>query len=115
MALTLKVFSSWLDNDELSSQSCLGHGKGDKSRYGIANMKHMLKLGTMVVHSSEMKLLTKKNPIDGFHLWHAAIRRDLKEILEELHQLRSSFCLPSLMSLVAQLKFFADVLNFYRL
>ncbi|PHT47829.1 hypothetical protein CQW23_12037 [Capsicum baccatum] len=111
--LIQEVFSSWLDNDELSSQSCLGHGKGDKSRYGIANMKHMLKLGTMVVHSSEMKLLTKKNPIDGFHLWHAAIRRDLKEILEELHQLRSSFCLPSLMSLVAQLKFFADVLNFY--
>ncbi|XP_059303890.1 zinc finger protein BRUTUS-like At1g74770 isoform X1 [Lycium ferocissimum] len=111
--LIQELFISWLDNTELSAQSCLEHGKGTKSHYGIANMKHMLKLGTMVVHSSEMKLLTKKNPIDGFHLWHAAIRRDLKEILEELHQLRSSFCLSTLMSLVAQLKFFADVLNFY--
>ncbi|KAJ8536429.1 hypothetical protein K7X08_034830 [Anisodus acutangulus] len=111
--LIQEVFISWLDNSELSSESCLEHEKGAKSHYGIANMKHMLKLGTMVVHSSEMKLLTKKNPIDGFHLWHAAIRRDLKEILEELHQLRSSFCLSTLMSLVAQLKFFADVLNFY--
>lgn len=78
-------------------------------------MKHMLKQGTVVVHSREMKQPTKKNAIDGFHLWHAAIRRDLKEILEELYQLRSSFCLSTLMSLVAQLKFFADVLNFYRL
>lgn len=111
--LIQEVFISWLDNNELSSQSCLELGKGAKSHYGIANMKHMLKLGTMVVRSSEMKLRTKKNPIDGFHLWHAAIRRDLREILEELHQLRSSFCLSTLMSLVAQLKFFADVLNFY--
>ncbi|KAJ8553861.1 hypothetical protein K7X08_024539 [Anisodus acutangulus] len=111
--LIQEVFISWLDNNELSAQSCLEYGKGAKSHYGIANMKHMLKLGTIVVHSSDMKLLTKKNPIDGFHLWHAAIRRDLKEILEELHQLRSSFCLSTLMSLVAQLKFFADVLNFY--
>lgn len=111
----LKVFISWLDNNELSAQSCLEHGKGANSHYGIANMKHMLKERTIVVHSSEMKLPTKKNPIDGFHLWHAAIRRDLKEILEELHHLRNSFCLSTLMSLVAQLKFFAEVLNFYRL
>ncbi|CAN4088160.1 unnamed protein product [Withania somnifera] len=107
------VFISWFDNNEPSSHSCLERGKGAKSLYGIANMKHMLKLGPMVICSREMKLLTKKKPIDGFHLWHAAIRRDLKEILEELHQLRSSFCLSTLMSLVAQLKFFADVLNFY--
>uniref|UniRef100_M1B0F7 Zinc finger protein n=1 Tax=Solanum tuberosum TaxID=4113 RepID=M1B0F7_SOLTU len=111
--LIQEVFISWLDNNELSAQSYLEHGKGAKSHYGIANMKHMLKERTMVIHSSEMKLPTKKNPIDGFHLWHAAIRRDLKEILEELHQLRNSFCLSTLMSLVAQLKFFADVLNFY--
>lgn len=99
----LKVIISWLDR------------KGAKSHYGTANMKHILKLEMMVIQSSEMKLLTEQNPIDGFHLWHAAVRRDLKEILEELHQLRSSFCLSTLMSLVAQLKFFADVLNFYRL
>ncbi|XP_016511441.2 zinc finger protein BRUTUS-like At1g74770 isoform X1 [Nicotiana tabacum] len=101
--LIQEVFISWLDK----------HGKGAKSHYGTANMKHILKLEMMVVQSGEMKLLTKQNPIDGFHLWHAAVRRDLKEILEELHQLRSSFCLSTLMSLVAQLKFFADVLNFY--
>ncbi|XP_010318962.1 zinc finger protein BRUTUS-like At1g74770 isoform X1 [Solanum lycopersicum] len=111
--LIQEVFISWLDNNELSAQSCLEHGKGANSHYGIANMKHMLKERTIVVHSSEMKLPTKKNPIDGFHLWHAAIRRDLKEILEELHHLRNSFCLSTLMSLVAQLKFFAEVLNFY--
>ncbi|TMW88949.1 hypothetical protein EJD97_017858 [Solanum chilense] len=111
--LIQEVFISWLDNNELSAQSCLEHGEGAKSHYGIANMKHMLKERTIVVHSSEMKLPTKKNPIDGFHLWHAAIRRDLKDILEELHHLRNSFCLSTLMSLVAQLKFFAEVLNFY--
>lgn len=111
--LVQEVFISWLDNNELYAQSRLKYGKGAKPHYGIGNMKHMLKQGTVVVHSREMKQPTKKNAIDGFHLWHAAIRRDLKEILEELYQLRSSFCLSTLMSLVAQLKFFADVLNFY--
>ncbi|PQP92709.1 uncharacterized protein Pyn_05967 [Prunus yedoensis var. nudiflora] len=53
------------------------------------------------------------NPVDGLHLWHAAIMKDLTKILEELYQLRSSSSFLSLDSIVVQLKFFADVLAFY--
>ncbi|XP_061358857.1 zinc finger protein BRUTUS-like At1g18910 [Gastrolobium bilobum] len=53
------------------------------------------------------------NQVNVLHLWHDAIKKDLKEILKELYLLRKSSCFQNLDSILIQLKFFADVLIFY--
>ncbi|XP_059289814.1 zinc finger protein BRUTUS-like At1g74770 isoform X2 [Lycium ferocissimum] len=107
--LIQEVFISWLDdNKEASFRSCTKYGNGAKFHYGKANMKYIFELEKQQLNSSE-----EQNPIDGFHIWHAAITRDLRVIMEELYQLRSSLCVSTLLSVVTQLKFFADVFTFY--
>ncbi|KAB2053368.1 hypothetical protein ES319_A12G183300v1 [Gossypium barbadense] len=54
-----------------------------------------------------------KNPIDGLLFWQGAIQKDLKEILAELHQVKTSSCFQNLDFIVLRLKFLADVLIFY--
>lgn len=55
-----------------------------------------------------------KNPVDGIHIWHNAIRKDLQVILLELYHMRSFNTFSDLASLVVQLNFMADTLIFYR-
>ncbi|XP_049345318.1 zinc finger protein BRUTUS-like At1g74770 [Solanum verrucosum] len=115
--LIQEVFISWLDdNKEESSRSCIKDGKGAKFHYGKANMKYIFEMDVLLVQCKEMqhqKASEEHNPIDGFHIWHAAITRDLRVIMEELYQLRSSLCVSTLLSVITQLKFFADVFTFY--
>ncbi|OMO96591.1 Zinc finger, RING-type [Corchorus capsularis] len=53
------------------------------------------------------------NPVDGLRLWHAAIQKDLKDILVELHQIKISSYFQNLDFIVLRLKFLVDVLFFY--
>ncbi|CAJ2664463.1 unnamed protein product [Trifolium pratense] len=53
------------------------------------------------------------NQVKVLHLWHNAIKKDLKEIQQELYLMRSSSCFQNLDSILIQLKFLADVLVFY--
>ncbi|XP_009769593.1 zinc finger protein BRUTUS-like At1g74770 isoform X3 [Nicotiana sylvestris] len=112
-----KVFISWLDdNKEPSFWSCIKHGRGAKFHYGAANMKYIFELDVLMVQCREKQQLEAsegQNPIDGFLIWHTAITRDLRVIMEELYQLRSSLCVSTLSSVITQLKFFADVFTFY--
>ncbi|KAI9117590.1 hypothetical protein K1719_011756 [Acacia pycnantha] len=55
----------------------------------------------------------RANQVNVLYLWHNAIKKDMKELLEELHQIRNNTCFHNLDSLLNQLKFFADVLIFY--
>ncbi|KAK6924931.1 Zinc finger, CHY-type [Dillenia turbinata] len=55
----------------------------------------------------------QKNPFDGISLWHAIIKKELEQIVEELHQMRISKNFSSWSSVVVQLKFLADVIIFY--
>ncbi|XP_054821497.1 zinc finger protein BRUTUS-like At1g18910 isoform X3 [Prosopis cineraria] len=55
----------------------------------------------------------RANQVNILHLWHNAIKKDMKEMLEELHQIRNNTCFHNLDSLLIQLKFFADVLICY--
>nr|XP_009594411.1 zinc finger protein BRUTUS-like At1g74770 isoform X2 [Nicotiana tomentosiformis] len=115
--LIQEVFISWLDdNKESSFWSCIKYGRGAKFHYGAANMKYIFELDVLMVQCREKQQLEAsegQNPIDGFHIWHAAITRDLRVIMEELYQLRSSLCVSTLSSVITQLKFFADVFTFY--
>ncbi|KAE9610036.1 putative aminoacyltransferase, E1 ubiquitin-activating enzyme [Lupinus albus] len=53
------------------------------------------------------------NQVNVLQLWHEAIKKDLKEILKELHLIRNSSCFQNLDAIVTQINFFADVLFFY--
>ncbi|KAK4375621.1 hypothetical protein RND71_006298 [Anisodus tanguticus] len=106
-----EVFISWLDdNKEASFWSSIKIGKGAKFNFGKANMDLLM---VQCREKQQLKASEEQNPIDGFHIWHAAITRDLRVILEELYQLRSSLCVSALLSVLTQLKFFADVFTFY--
>lgn len=54
------------------------------------------------------------NPIDGLRLWHSAIRNDLEGILKDLYEIRRSQEFSTLDLTIVLLKFFTDVLIFYR-
>lgn len=76
------------------------------------------------VEAEDMKCVLKfhsaqdsgQSPVDGIHLWHGAIMKDLKEVLKCLFQVKSctTTALSNLDSLVVQIKFLADVILFYR-
>jgi zinc finger-like protein len=106
-----EVVISWLgNNNQLSSGTYTRIGEGvqcpDGSKMLFGENWNWIKeycIQTNVGH----------NPIDCLNLWHGAIRKDLKEILEELCQIRSSSSFSNLDSIVLRLNFLADVLSFY--
>lgn len=58
--------------------------------------------------------IPKFSLIDGFNIWHGAIRRDLETALKALHLLKSSGVFSNLSAVLLQLKFLLDVVVFYR-
>ncbi|KAM5570638.1 hypothetical protein ABKV19_011336 [Rosa sericea] len=108
-----EVVSSWLANKGQAR-----HTGDDES----ADMKKLLKSHSPKRFFEENWSCMKKDssqtdtgysPVDGLHLWHGAIRKDLEKIMGELYQLRSSVNFLDIDSIVVQLKFLADVLTFY--
>ncbi|KAF5186084.1 Zinc finger protein brutus-like [Thalictrum thalictroides] len=55
----------------------------------------------------------KHHPVDILHLWHGAIKKGLREVLEKLYQIKSLNAFSSLASIGGQVKFLVDVLIFY--
>ncbi|CAA2997772.1 zinc finger protein BRUTUS-like At1g74770 isoform X1 [Olea europaea var. sylvestris] len=118
--LLQEVIVSWLGNSKRSdSDGCSNYGKRPHFYYELSTFEDSL--SESKIHSEEQQQKKassickndEQNPIEGIHLWHAAIRRDFNEILEELHQIRSSSSFSSLASVMTQLRFVADVLIFY--
>lgn len=116
-----EVVISWLGNNNQPFGSPTRIGEEAQS-VGPANLKDALKVYSSKSFSTEirqwkevfgLKTNVGQNPVDGLHLWHGAIRKDLKGILEELYQIRSSDSFSTLASVIVQLKFLADVLIFY--
>ena len=114
---------SWLHNNNPSSfADCNEIGKGAEIPDLLASSKDILKLCASKSFYGEKwwsknashKTSVKRTAIDGLHLWHDAIRKDFKGILKDLYQIRSSQQFSTLGSVIVQLKFFADVLIFYR-
>ncbi|KAF5459796.1 hypothetical protein F2P56_019714 [Juglans regia] len=119
----LEVVNSWLGNDDQPScGSYTSVGKDIQCPDGCADMRGKLKMHLSKWSFSEnwnwikarfIQTDVGQNPIHCLNIWHGAIRKDLKEILEELYQIRSSGCFSNLDSIVIRLKFLADVLSFY--
>ncbi|MBA0656666.1 hypothetical protein Goklo_009004, partial [Gossypium klotzschianum] len=115
----LKVVVSWLDKKHRTGfEFHIELAKGVQPLDGPISIKskfkfHLIKnpLGWMKAPCFQTN--TGNNPIDGLLFWQGAIQKDLKEILAELHQVKTSSCFQNLDFIVLRLKFLADVLIFY--
>lgn len=114
---------SWIQHEEISSEAGNIYRKAHQLLDLLSSSKDMHKLYLPQLHNEREEQLNKACPVQisgveipfkGINLWHAALRRDFAQILEELYQIRSSNCFASLSSVIVQLKFIADVLIFYR-
>jgi zinc finger-like protein len=119
--MVLKVVISWLlRNDQSSPRACIRIRQGNQD---VPNkMKSILQL------QSSKRLLEQnqrrrkhcvqtdvgKSLVDYLHLWHVAIQKEWKEILEELYQIRTLISALTVDSILFRLKFLADVIIFYR-
>ncbi|PON61053.1 43kDa postsynaptic protein [Parasponia andersonii] len=117
--LLQEVVLSWLGSKSHPSVDSYIKGGEVQSSAGSADMRILLKpyscrrfLGenwrTQTVHND-----IGHNPVDGLHLWHCAIRKDLIALLEELYQSRSTSNFLNLDRIVVRLKFIADIITFY--
>lgn len=120
----LKVMVSWLHrNDQSSSRDFTKIRKGAPDGSSSMKLKSEQQLHSSKRPLGEIQQWKKKycvqtnvgnNPVDFLHLWHGAILKDLKEILEESYQIRSSSSFLNIDSIGVRLKFLADVVIFYR-
>ncbi|KHF98655.1 Uncharacterized protein F383_15864 [Gossypium arboreum] len=114
-----EVVVSWLDKKHRTGfEFHIELAKGVQPLDGTISIKskfkfHLIKnpLGWMKAPCFQTN--PGKNPIDGLLFWQGAIQKDLKEILAELHQVKTSSCFQNLDFIVLRLKFLADVLIFY--
>ncbi|KAL1541564.1 zinc finger protein BRUTUS-like [Salvia divinorum] len=110
--LLQEVLISWVQRESSSSGANSIYGKRHQLLNGLSNMdilnrEHQFKKACSI-HNNCVE-----EPVKGIHIWHAALRRDLDQIVEELLHIRSSNCSTSLSSIFVQLKFIVDVLIFY--
>lgn len=115
LTLASQVVISWIQNEEISSDDFI-YGKGYRLLNGLFSSKDIHKLFPLQlnelcsVQTNDVEVFIK-----GVQFWHAAMIRDLYQIIEELYQIRSSNSFASLPPVIVQLKFIADILVFYRL
>ncbi|XP_057806356.1 zinc finger protein BRUTUS-like At1g74770 [Salvia miltiorrhiza] len=119
--LLQEVVVSWIQHESSSSGANSIYGKRHQLLTGLSN-RDIHKLYPLQISCDREQQFKKacsiqkncvEEPVKGMHIWHAALRRDLNQIIEELHHIRSSICSASLSSVIVQLKFIADVLIFY--
>ncbi|XP_041998029.1 zinc finger protein BRUTUS-like At1g74770 [Salvia splendens] len=119
--LLQEVVVSWIQHGSSSSGANSIYGKRHQLLSGLSN-RDIHKLYPLQISSDRGQQFKKacsiqensvEEPVKGIHIWHAALQRDLSQIIEELLHIRSSNCSSSLSSVIVQLKFIADVLIFY--
>ncbi|KAL2321921.1 hypothetical protein Fmac_026300 [Flemingia macrophylla] len=118
-----EVLVYWLRSNRQSFTKTCFQSEEFQGADGFLHIERPLKLSYCNRNSEEIssQIIVNGQEIENgtnqvnnvLHLWHNAIKKDLKEILKELYLLRKSSCFQNLDSLLVQLKFLADVLIFY--
>lgn len=119
----MKVLVSWLGSNRQTFSGTYFHSEELQGSHGSQHIEKSFGQSSCNRNykdvSSQMKVNDKEiedgvNQVKVLHLWHNAIRKDLKEIQQELYLIRNSGRSHNLDSILIQLKFLADVLIFYR-
>lgn len=123
MISVLKVVISWLESKKQSSVGPWNlYGKEAKLYGGQISFKDILDIYPGKFHFVEQKASKKahltarifgQHPFDSLHIWNTAIQRGLREVLEEIYEIRSSNNLSNLYSVIVLLQFFLDVIICY--
>ncbi|KAL5544275.1 hypothetical protein UlMin_008059 [Ulmus minor] len=113
-----EVVTSWLGSNYQPSMPPYRKCEGGQSSYGLTEMKILLKPHSFKRFLGEnwkthLHQDVGQHPVDGLHLWHGVIRKDLIEVLEKLYQSRRSCNYSDLDAIVVKLKFLADIITFY--
>ncbi|XP_073219425.1 zinc finger protein BRUTUS-like At1g18910 [Cicer arietinum] len=117
-----EVLVSWLGSNRQTFTETYSQSEELQGSHGLIYTERLFGPSSCNRNSKEISSKTKvngKETEDGvnqvkvLHLWHNAIKKDLKEILQEAYLIRSSSCFENLDSILIQLKFLADVLIFY--
>ncbi|KAJ4836508.1 hypothetical protein Tsubulata_036212 [Turnera subulata] len=122
VTLLLKVVILWLQRNSKTSSWAFTENR-EESSDGPEKMDSVALLQCfgkpfqekrqwMKTHSVETDV-GNNNLSDGLHLWHAAIKKDLREMFEGLCKIRSSSNSPDISSITVRLRFLADVVIFY--
>lgn len=113
----VKVVASWLGRKSQSSSMSVNF-RNDEAVIGSEKSLYLKKSYTFwssaFKESDCLQDNAQYHPVDSLRLWHCAIRKDLKEALEELCEMRTSKVSSNLASIGGQLKFLSEVLIFYR-
>jgi zinc finger-like protein len=119
----VKVLVSWLESNKQTTTETYFQSEEIQGSHGFLRIERSFGPSSCNENSKEIsskRKVTGKETEDGvnqvkvLHLWHNAIKKDLKEIQQELYLMRSSSCFQNLDSILIQLKFLADVLVFYK-
>ncbi|CAI8609988.1 unnamed protein product [Vicia faba] len=117
-----EVLVSWLGSNKQTFSGTYFHSEELQGSHGFQHIEKSFVQSSCNRNykeiSNEMEVYDKEtedgvNQVKVLHLWHNAIRKDLKEIQQELYLIRNSGCSQNLDSILIQLKFLADVLIFY--
>ncbi|XP_051136609.1 zinc finger protein BRUTUS-like At1g74770 [Andrographis paniculata] len=111
--LLQEVVISWIQSKERCFDADNIYGRGYQLLNGLSSLEDIHVVCPLEVHCEQEQQVKKEVHTKGIYLWHAAIRRDFDQIIEELYQIRSSSCFSSLSSTLSQIKFMADVVIFY--
>lgn len=121
--LLQEVVASWLGRKSQSSSICLDNFTNNEVASGSEKSLYLKKSYTVWSSAfkencckGELNCLQENaeyHPVDSLRLWHCAIRKDLKEVVEELCEMRNSKVFSNLASIAGQLKFILEVLIFY--
>ncbi|KAL8141973.1 hypothetical protein V2J09_015005 [Rumex salicifolius] len=114
---------SWLDNTTQHTFGAsvqygkLGQCIGAPENLGCASdlflSQSISRINSQCVKENFLYASAPDRPVDGLRLWHAVIKQDFKDILDELHEMKSSCTFSTLDSVIVQIKFLADLLVFY--
>lgn len=124
VSFLVQMVTSWLNKRSLSSYAAHATKENDKVElylHELLNFKHFaVSSGSNKDPVGEISCETKTSsksgghPIDGLQYWHNAIKRELKEIMQELQEIRRSKLFSTLSSTSGRMLFITDILIYYR-
>ncbi|CAK7322900.1 unnamed protein product [Dovyalis caffra] len=118
--VAMDVVISWLlRNDHSSPGACIKIRQGNQDVSNKMKSPQQLESSKRLLEQNQerreycVQTGVGKSLVDYLHLWHFAIQKEWKEILEESYQIRNLTSALNVDSIVFRLKFLADVIIFY--
>ncbi|XP_047324920.1 zinc finger protein BRUTUS-like At1g18910 [Impatiens glandulifera] len=113
--LLQEVLVSWLKKKHQPLCSSLRSETVKEAKCPNCTIKSndMLKACSSSWNAESSQATIRHGPIDGLHIWHSAISKDMKENLDKLYEMKSSNDFSLLCSVTVELRFYLDITVYY--